>query len=430
MRCAMSGREGMSVKRRQRFARYEQELLQCGDDIRSLQRFVNAQVVAFRKILKKYRKWTGSSALGSRFRDTVLSHPKSFTKHDFSPLESQYADLAGTLQTALPATPGSPPSPASPASPLTPRGDASPPSRRSRQSNAQLSPSDTIVASEPRPQVVAGGGYWNEYEHGSEAGDLDRDADGGYAIYIDPNEEIDFFGLKALGAYLKKPVKKLNTWMSVGNNRDRDLESDDGERDRLLPTHAGGPYGSVARSPPPELGHSAAQPGGTASLLLATDTDGEDESYPQSRRRRDRGRRGSQEADASSMDEPLSFAPGYRAHYPPLSSVDDPRAARYRERVLAWGTWACYGVAFMLTAVAAALIVAGRHKRGPRLAIDVGVTLGIMTSLGLVCAALCMSLYRQAKVPLLARLAVWATFAVACAANGALLVLVMGRAGM
>jgi hypothetical protein len=56
----------MSLKRQRRFAKYERELLRCGEEILALSRFSNAQVVAFRKILKKYKvRWTTS---GQHFR--------------------------------------------------------------------------------------------------------------------------------------------------------------------------------------------------------------------------------------------------------------------------------------------------------------------------------------------------------------------------
>ena len=44
-----------SLKRQRRFAKYERELLNCGQDIHALSRFCRAQVTAFRKILKKYK---------------------------------------------------------------------------------------------------------------------------------------------------------------------------------------------------------------------------------------------------------------------------------------------------------------------------------------------------------------------------------------
>lgn len=44
-----------------------------GDDIESLSRFAAVQKAAFRKILKKYRKWTGSTALQERLDKDVFS---------------------------------------------------------------------------------------------------------------------------------------------------------------------------------------------------------------------------------------------------------------------------------------------------------------------------------------------------------------------
>lgn len=45
----------MSTKRREKFAKYDNQTERCGDDIRALQRFVAAQRTAFHKILKKYK---------------------------------------------------------------------------------------------------------------------------------------------------------------------------------------------------------------------------------------------------------------------------------------------------------------------------------------------------------------------------------------
>ena len=44
-----------SLKYQRLIAKYERELLRCGEETHALSRFSNAQVVAFRKILKKYR---------------------------------------------------------------------------------------------------------------------------------------------------------------------------------------------------------------------------------------------------------------------------------------------------------------------------------------------------------------------------------------
>ena len=405
----------MSLKRQQRFAKYEQDLLQCGDDIRSLRRFVNAQVVAFRKILKKYRKWTGSSTLGARFRDNILSHFKSFTRRDFAPLESQYNDLLETLHAAVPANHGTSPTSQS---------------EHSRPPSAQLSPSETLVVPEPQPVRV---GYWNEYDCGSEAGDVDQNAEE-YAIYIDPDEDLGFPGMKTLSTFLAKPVTKLNAWISFRKERD-----DGHERGPLLPTHASTtPYGSTTRSPP-SLSYFSTPPGtGTGTgggSLTALDTDVEDETassahYPSHRH----SRRGSHAGYASSTDDPSSYFPaGYLAHHsaPCLPSVADQRVALYKERVLSWATWASFGLAYVLMGIATILIVVagGRHKHNGRvrLEVDAGVTLGIVTSLGLACAGLCGACSRRDGLSWVGWAVVSVGFVVACVGNGVLLVLVMGN---
>ena len=45
----------MPPKRQRKFAKPNRELARCGLEIQALERFVNAQVVAFSKILKKYK---------------------------------------------------------------------------------------------------------------------------------------------------------------------------------------------------------------------------------------------------------------------------------------------------------------------------------------------------------------------------------------
>lgn len=59
-----------AIKYQRRFAKYERELVRCGGDIQALSRFTNAQVVAFRKILKKYKVRVSYS---NRFCTRVLS---------------------------------------------------------------------------------------------------------------------------------------------------------------------------------------------------------------------------------------------------------------------------------------------------------------------------------------------------------------------
>jgi hypothetical protein len=52
---AQQSGDRLPLKQQRRFAKYEREVLRCGEDINALSRFINAQVIAFRKITKKYK---------------------------------------------------------------------------------------------------------------------------------------------------------------------------------------------------------------------------------------------------------------------------------------------------------------------------------------------------------------------------------------
>ncbi|KAI4266588.1 MAG: hypothetical protein L6R38_008660 [Xanthoria sp. 2 TBL-2021] len=88
----------ISVKRLERYSRAEAAAEKAGEDIKSLARFVGAQKLAFVKILKKYRKWTGSPTLDSRFRTKVLDQPAAFSKRDFGSLLNQYTEVLAAVR--------------------------------------------------------------------------------------------------------------------------------------------------------------------------------------------------------------------------------------------------------------------------------------------------------------------------------------------
>ena len=48
--------------------------------------------------MKKYRKWTGSSELGNRFRKEVLDRRISFSKTDFEPLLAQWTEVLASVR--------------------------------------------------------------------------------------------------------------------------------------------------------------------------------------------------------------------------------------------------------------------------------------------------------------------------------------------
>lgn len=82
------------ISRLERYGKLENDVLKAGEEIKSLARFIGTQRTAFRKLLKKYKKWTGSVQLEDRVRREVLDDPKSFTKYDLGPLLDEYS---GTL---------------------------------------------------------------------------------------------------------------------------------------------------------------------------------------------------------------------------------------------------------------------------------------------------------------------------------------------
>ena len=78
----------------------------AGQELEHLDRFVRVNRQAFRKILKKYRKWTDSPGLEQRFSDSVLSRPSSFANRNFVPALAHYNEiLAGITAASSPTTP-------------------------------------------------------------------------------------------------------------------------------------------------------------------------------------------------------------------------------------------------------------------------------------------------------------------------------------
>ncbi|MCJ1435522.1 hypothetical protein MMC27_004896 [Xylographa pallens] len=91
--CQTTSQKPISVRRLEKFAKAETEVLRVGEEIQSLAQFVGAQRLAFRKLLKKYKKWTGSSRLGTRFQNEVLSRPTNFARKDFGPLLERWSGV-------------------------------------------------------------------------------------------------------------------------------------------------------------------------------------------------------------------------------------------------------------------------------------------------------------------------------------------------
>lgn len=209
--------------------------------------------------------------------------------------------------------------------------------------------------------------YWNEYDNGSECGR----SDDGYAIYVNPDEDLNFPGFTYVQSLFQVPVDKVKKWFKVGKTP---------EREPLLGSYS---------------------PTGYSSTAIASESD--------------------EEGYASSEGYPSA---GYVAHYA-LPSLHQQEINRYRENVLFWGTIGCFLMSFLLLGVAGVLISTGRHRL--RVEVDAGVLVGVVASLFSACIGLGMTLYRRDPLSLLHRLMVWSTFIAVCLLNGMLLILVVGN---
>ncbi|KFA52027.1 hypothetical protein S40293_02958 [Stachybotrys chartarum IBT 40293] len=181
-------------KYQRRYLKLERELEQCGDAANNLIRFSNAQIVAFRKLIKKYKKWTGSSTLGARVNQDVLGDPKSFTRRDFTYLQNRYQDLRTNLKAASPGL-------SQPSSPSTVDLSGS-------ELTARRHPQVTFEPL-PEPQAQSSVTYWNEYDYGSEG---DSRGDEEYAIYFDNSRGNAFPSLALVKAALALPFDKVQAW--------------------------------------------------------------------------------------------------------------------------------------------------------------------------------------------------------------------------
>ncbi|PHH66914.1 hypothetical protein CDD81_5266 [Ophiocordyceps australis] len=353
----------ISLRRQRRFAKYERVLLRCRDDIVALSRFASAQVTAIRKILKKYRKWTGSTTLSSRFNQNILGNPKSFTRRDFGPLHARHDDILAELRAAAPRFSG----PSSPslsndstvddlAEPLTPR--------RTRVSFDPLPP--VQIYSPPQ------GKYWNEYDDGSDTGGADDE----YAIYIDPEHGSSFPGLAYARAMVTLPYQKARQWL--GKRRPASMSSDSTDSQH-------------AQRPLLAANH---HPAGYSSTAMDAQQDSPADVYA-----------------ASAHDA--------------MPSLSLRRMERYRERALAWGTGGSFVASFLLLGIASILMATG--KRRLRVEVDAGVTVGVVASLFCACMGLGMTLYRRDKLTLPYRLSICSSFVMSCLLNGMLLILVLGN---
>jgi len=88
----------VSLKRLERYGHIETDIIKVGEEIKSLSRFIGVQQTAFRKLLKKYKKWTGNQDLGDRFNKDIMQAGDNFTKTDLHPFVAQYEELLDSVR--------------------------------------------------------------------------------------------------------------------------------------------------------------------------------------------------------------------------------------------------------------------------------------------------------------------------------------------
>ena len=253
-----------------------------------------------------------------------------------------------------------------------PQSEVTSPINQSRWESRHEAPPQP-VASETQQQK-----YWNEYDDGSEAGDVNDP----YTIYIDPDAESTFPGVKhviyvftRLSSGVKVPLEKVKAWLSPQGTHD--------ERRPLTSDRQGGYFTTHPNS------------------FFGPETDVED--------------------DASSSDFPI----GYTTHYATFPSISDQKLVRNHENLLFYSTVVSFVAAFLLLLIATILVFTGRHHL--RVEVDAGAIVGIVAGLFFATLGFAAMIYRWERLGLLHILCVTASFLADCVLSGLLLILVMGN---
>ena len=87
----------VAAQRRERRARREGEIRRIGQELEALSRYSAAQKTALLKLLKKYRKWTGSSTLESRITNDLFRKSSIFHGKEARALLGKYTKVLATV---------------------------------------------------------------------------------------------------------------------------------------------------------------------------------------------------------------------------------------------------------------------------------------------------------------------------------------------
>lgn len=384
-----------------RYLRLARDADDVGEEIKKLSQFVGTQRVAFRKLLKKYRKWTGSSSLELRLNNEAFQRTdtKTFVPA-FDKILERFAKVQALLEeyrvghdihkkstkpgrrrprkersalTKQPSTQSSADDPASSVfsvgagpssatsvgeSETTLAGEISAQPKRKHPSHTDSTPKDN-------PQLLQR--YWNEFD------DDEEQQDNQYYILVDPDASFP-------GAEL---LQRIKSFFSRKRESEDHLENSPDQDDTLQPL----------------LPNNKAYPS----------DDGETSSS-------------SEGGNHSIQNQVFSYPPPYQ--YGSLSTNPQTtlrrrtrthkrrrlsRRAR-RERLLLIAYISCYvsSLALLLTSLLLETFLQpnGHHKPRTR-AIHVGALIGVVAALGLGCLGLALMARRREPVGWSHRLAGW-----------------------
>lgn len=252
--------------------------------------------------------------------------------------------------------------------------------------------------------------YWNEYDHGSEAGDYGDDT---YAIYIDPNETTEFPGFHYLRSIMAAPSSRIRRWLKGAGT---------GAGEGSLPTSTSDTQSLLhhdpAGSPRDYFSIRKPRPGSSTDNEGTEDGDG----YASS----------AEDVTPAGLRKYERRGGGFLSTLEEADGGGDEqgalRMAEYRDRVLARSVVLFFALSFALLLVSGVLVATGRHKL--RLEVDAGATVGSVASLFCACMGLGALFARPFPPNWLYALAVWAAFAAATLLNGMLLIIVVRSTGI
>lgn len=98
--------EGRPIEQTRKYQRLLDNADAIGSDIQALSQFAGAQRLAFKKILKKYAKWTGSHGLRMRMENEVLGKPTNLLNLNFAPPLERLEDISEALERMRNPAPG------------------------------------------------------------------------------------------------------------------------------------------------------------------------------------------------------------------------------------------------------------------------------------------------------------------------------------